>query len=228
MPFYAVRVGRKMGVYRNWSECEAQVKGFSGARYAKFDTMTAARSFLTTKASKMPAAPVKGKITKTPRVTRVLDNRSGGGSHDADEPTEMVALLAGGEARVPTDVLVVYTDGACPANGRAEARGGYGIHFPSDPERDTCGALPLDSPQTSQRAELTAILRALELTQDGAGPLEIRTDSAYSIGCLTRWFQRWERLEWRVDCKNLDLIKSIIECARARPHPVFLVSRRQW
>lgn len=229
MPFYAVRVGRKTGIYQNWSECEVQVKGFSGARYAKFDTIAAARCFLSTAASKAPAASAK-RVVKAPKTTRTLSSRSGKSQDDADmteiAKPEAVALLAGGTAQVPEDALVVYTDGACPANGRAGARAGYGVHFPSDPERDTCGALPPESPQTSQRAELTAILKALELTKELRSPLEIRTDSAYSIGCLTNWFRQWEQREWSVNRKNLDLIRSIIEGGRARSHPVFLVGWR--
>ena len=31
--FYAVKAGRKTGVFTTWEECEIQVKGFSGAEY---------------------------------------------------------------------------------------------------------------------------------------------------------------------------------------------------
>lgn len=44
--FYAVKAGRKTGVFTTWEECEAQVKGFSGAEYKKFDTMKEAETFL--------------------------------------------------------------------------------------------------------------------------------------------------------------------------------------
>ena len=36
MKFYAVRKGRKPGIYSTWSECEAQVKGFPKAEYKSF------------------------------------------------------------------------------------------------------------------------------------------------------------------------------------------------
>ena len=47
--FYAVKAGRKTGVFTTWEECEAQVKGFSGAEYKKFDTMEEANDFLDVK-----------------------------------------------------------------------------------------------------------------------------------------------------------------------------------
>lgn len=44
--FYAVRRGNKIGIYENWKECEAQVKGYSGAEYKKFPTYNEAFSFM--------------------------------------------------------------------------------------------------------------------------------------------------------------------------------------
>lgn len=46
MKFYVVRKGRKPGIYLTWSECEAQVKGFSKAEYKSFNQRTAAESYL--------------------------------------------------------------------------------------------------------------------------------------------------------------------------------------
>jgi len=36
--YYAVFVGRKLGIYRNWKECEEQVLGYRGARYRGYTT----------------------------------------------------------------------------------------------------------------------------------------------------------------------------------------------
>jgi ribonuclease HI len=65
--------------------------------------------------------------------------------------------------------------------------------------------------QTNQRAELTAILRALE-TVDLAQDLEIRTDSKYSIQCVTEWYINWERNGWKTRAgpvKNQDLVQLV-------------------
>ncbi|XP_055934079.1 uncharacterized protein LOC129963622 [Argiope bruennichi] len=43
--FYAVRVGRKPGIYMSWAECEAQVKGFPKASYKKFADLGSAENF---------------------------------------------------------------------------------------------------------------------------------------------------------------------------------------
>lgn len=37
--FYVVWVGKTPGVYRQWSECKAQVEGFENARYKSFESL---------------------------------------------------------------------------------------------------------------------------------------------------------------------------------------------
>lgn len=44
--YYAVKIGRKKGVYESWPECEAQVKGFSNAVYKKFPRYQEALDFI--------------------------------------------------------------------------------------------------------------------------------------------------------------------------------------
>lgn len=46
MAFYAVKIGKKPGIYNSWSECQEQVKGFSGAIYKKFTDEITALEFL--------------------------------------------------------------------------------------------------------------------------------------------------------------------------------------
>lgn len=44
--YYAVKEGRKVGIYDTWAECESQVKGYSGAVYKKFPTYEEAMGFI--------------------------------------------------------------------------------------------------------------------------------------------------------------------------------------
>ncbi|KAH6656733.1 ribonuclease H-like domain-containing protein [Truncatella angustata] len=66
--------------------------------------------------------------------------------------------------------------------------------------------------QTNQRAELTAILRAMQkvsVDQD----IEIVTDSRYSLSCVTEWYKTWEKNDWQTsgkeEVKNKDLVQAI-------------------
>lgn len=49
--YYAVKKGRKPGVYRTWTDCKKQVDGFSGAIYKSFLTKEEAETFAGTKNS---------------------------------------------------------------------------------------------------------------------------------------------------------------------------------
>ena len=44
--YYAVRKGRKTGVFLTWAECQKQVTGFSGAEFKSFGTMAEAQEFV--------------------------------------------------------------------------------------------------------------------------------------------------------------------------------------
>lgn len=66
--------------------------------------------------------------------------------------------------------------------------------------------------QTNQRAELTAILRALQKVPKTQN-LEIITDSNYSINCVTVWYRGWLKNGWKTstsgDVVNKDLVVDI-------------------
>ncbi|MBZ2174615.1 ribonuclease H family protein [Schnuerera sp. xch1] len=44
--YYAVKEGKEIGIYNTWTECELQVKGYSGAIYKKFSTYEEALNFI--------------------------------------------------------------------------------------------------------------------------------------------------------------------------------------
>lgn len=46
MKVYAVRKGRKQGIFLTWKECEAQVKGFPNAEYKSFNNQEDAKKYL--------------------------------------------------------------------------------------------------------------------------------------------------------------------------------------
>ena len=44
--FYAVKNGRKIGVFETWDECKDHVDGFSGAQYKSFQTKEEAKAYI--------------------------------------------------------------------------------------------------------------------------------------------------------------------------------------
>ncbi|MCC0726749.1 RNase H1/viroplasmin domain-containing protein [Clostridioides sp. ZZV14-6045] len=44
--FYAVKVGRKPGIYLTWKECSKQVNKYSGSLFKSFNTLEEAQNFI--------------------------------------------------------------------------------------------------------------------------------------------------------------------------------------
>ena len=44
--YYAVRKGRKTGIFRIWEECKASVSGYPGAEYKSFPVLEQAEEYL--------------------------------------------------------------------------------------------------------------------------------------------------------------------------------------
>ncbi|WP_119325545.1 ribonuclease H family protein [Companilactobacillus musae] len=68
--YYAVRRGKKPGIYLTWPECKAQVDGFAGARYKSFTDRAQAEAFLDGKDSYSKPA---NKTTSKPKVSNIND-----------------------------------------------------------------------------------------------------------------------------------------------------------
>lgn len=75
--------------------------------------------------------------------------------------------------------------------------------------------------QTNQRAELTAIVRALDIAPLNRD-VTIYTDSRYSIDCVTNWYKNWVRNKWMTAknkaVENKDLIMDIRQKIEEREH----------
>lgn len=89
--------------------------------------------------------------------------------------------------------LFVFTDGAASKNGGENCEASWSVYFADQDHRNCSGRVEL-SP-SNQKAELYAILQALQLTADEPD-VTIVTDSKYAIDCLTKWCNSWKRNGW--------------------------------
>ena len=108
------------------------------------------------------------------------------------------------------ETITIYTDGACKNNGKKNAIAGIGVYC----ENVYNISEKIEGRQTNQRAELYAILKALELTKiDDYSTVYIYTDSLYSINCITKWVYGWINNGWldkkKKPVKNKDIIQPI-------------------
>ena len=98
----------------------------------------------------------------------------------------------------------IYTDGACSNNGKPDARAGFGIWFGEKDERNTSESFT--GPQTNNRAELLAIIKALTILRDEIEqrqPIIIYRDSSYSIICCTTYGEKESKKGWETKGKDI-------------------------
>jgi ribonuclease HI len=106
----------------------------------------------------------------------------------------------GREPRPETEAVQLWTDGACTGN---PGPAGAGVLYRHRGEvREVSEYL---GHGTNNIAELTAILRGLQLVEDGSTPVDVMTDSAYCHGLLTK--------AWKAK-KNQELVAELRAEAR--------------
>ena len=112
----------------------------------------------------------------------------------------------------PLAPIRVYTDGSTLANGQAHAIAGVGVYFGPGNKSNLSEHLP-GTKQTNQRAELTAIIRALEVAPKDR-KIIIFSDSNYAINCVTVWCFNWRNNGWlnatKKPVENKDLVSKIV------------------
>ena len=115
--------------------------------------------------------------------------------------------------------MTFYTDGSCVENGKANAKGGYGVvGVDSDDKVVFCRSKRSEN-TTNNREELKAILYVMlnygEKCDDWGQPPVVYSDSAYCVNTFNEWMFGWERKGWiKSDKKtpeNLDLIQAYFD-----------------
>ncbi|XP_031212019.1 ribonuclease H1 isoform X2 [Mastomys coucha] len=159
--FYAVRRGRKTGVFLSWSECRAQVDRFPAARFKKFATEDEAWAFVRNSSSPDSSKGQESAHEKKFQVkTSKRPREPLGDGEEAPEPgskhtrqdTEPAAVLSKDTFSYMGESVVVYTDGCCSSNGRKRARAGIGVYW--GPGHPLNVGVRLPGRQTNQRAEI--------------------------------------------------------------------------
>lgn len=105
-------VGRKPGVYTDWTKVQEAIIGWKGPKYKKFDTRAEAEAFVRTYAK-----------NAVPAVSEA------DGEQQVEEPPAKKAKKTTKTTPSRGNVLVVYTDGSSLGNGRSGASAGVGVFF---------------------------------------------------------------------------------------------------
>lgn len=194
--FYAVRRGRKAGVFLTWDECRAQVDRFPAARFKKFATEEEAWAFVRSASPSDSGEEPQVKASK--RLHEPLDEgeKAEPCAKHVRQSTEPPPPVSKDSFSYMGDSVVVYTDGCCSSNGRKRARAGIGVYW--GPGHPLNVGIRLPGRQTNQRAEIRAACKAIEQAKaQDITKLVLYTDSMFTINGITSWVRGWKRNGWR-------------------------------
>lgn len=117
------------------------------------------------------------------------------------------------------DMIGLYIDGACRANGTPWAKAGIGIYFGPRSKQNHYQQFPSSWTHTSQRAEIYAAIMALRIIDNditektSIDTFVIVSDSAYLVNSITEYIYRWRNNGWITstgkDVANQDLWENL-------------------
>ncbi|HIE91076.1 MAG: ribonuclease HI [Methylophilaceae bacterium] len=95
-----------------------------------------------------------------------------------------------------TEIVEIYTDGACKGNPGA---GGWGAWFYyNGHEKSIFGG---EESTTNNRMEMVAVIKALE-TLKRSSKVKLYTDSSYVQKGMTEWLVGWKARNWKTAAKK--------------------------
>lgn len=171
--YYAVAAGKVPGIYTQWfgpKGAEIQVRGFAGARYKGFSSLSEAKQFIETAS----ASPHNHHASQK-RSSRKRRMGAEASTHRIDENGK----------------VVIYTDGGALNN---PGPGGYGVVITNKGKsKELSKGFRLT---TNNRMELLACIEGLKAVPTGE-TIVLYSDSKYVVDGITKgWAKRWRDNGW--------------------------------
>lgn len=90
--------------------------------------------------------------------------------------------------------IIIYCDGGCRGNGKANNVGGWGVYLTyKDSIKELYGSA---KGTTNNIMELTACIEGLRALKKYDIPVEVMVDSAYVLNGITNWIYNWMKKGW--------------------------------
>ncbi|GHV98230.1 ribonuclease H [Lactobacillus nasalidis] len=198
MKFYAVKKGRRPGIYHSWPAAEEQVKGFSGAEYKSFSQAMDALDYL----QMDPEDSLRALQGGEDKLQSALAKIKQGTGVQAPKPE---SASAGKYA------AHIFTDGGCRSNGthkgghvQADDKAAWAYLIEYDGQKLSASGGRLGA--TNNEMEMTAFLQSLRKLEElglNGQPLLFSLDSQYVIKAVSdtsqgpAWIKGWQRRGWK-------------------------------
>ena len=183
--FYVVWVGKKTGVFTDWSVVQPLVAGYPGAKHKSYPSMEDAKKAFDSGAPAARLASSKPGTKKKPQEF-VLDK-----AYD----------------------IHIFSDGACDPNP-GEAGSGVAVYEQGLLSELWYGCYePLGTNNTAELNALYMALQIAEKMLSPGRRIQILSDSSYSVNAMTKWSIGWEKNGWtrkgNQELANKELIASM-------------------
>jgi len=214
MPFYAIK---GVGIFAAWDDAKKHIIGVKGAKHKKFESVEEAATFAGVVGQVIVPGTTPAIAKDGKQIVFVVSGKNMP-KRDINEYAQQLAAAAAAPLQPkidrgpqPNAYVLVYTDGGCRGDSA-----GSGVYWADEKLQhlNVCEKLTA-APITAQRAELLAILRAVETRIkhadefNGRG-IHIHTDSEYSFNTFTHHAAKWRASGWvkanGSPPANLDLI----------------------
>ena len=109
-----------------------------------------------------------------------------------------------------TNIIKVFTDGACSNNGKKSAKAGIGIYFGKDDTRNVSERIT--GKQSNNTAELKAIIKVYEILKDDIDQkriIHIYSDSIYAIRACGEYGLKMYKKNWKNNNKKTKELEYI-------------------
>ncbi|OWA51828.1 putative Ribonuclease H1 [Hypsibius exemplaris] len=182
MPFYAVKTGKKPGVYKTWGDCQSQTVGFNGAQFKKFDTQAEAEDFVRGGAKVSPA-----------KIGATTSKRGAAAAHEPEDRTSPKRKLkpAGVTGKNQANV---YVEGVCYIKGKS----GVGVFWGDGSNRNISEELIIDGVPSMNRSAVQAAVRALKQAKElNLSKVTINSSNSFLVQSMTQWVPKWINNGWK-------------------------------
>ncbi|EEU20935.1 ribonuclease H family protein [Lactobacillus mulieris] len=231
MKFYAVKKGRKIGIFRTWDECKEQVNGFSGAEYKSFSNILEASQYLDLSEDQKRAIMKPSEDNLTAAVEKIKAQSK----VMAEKKTSMKKQTTASKSDYSQYEVVVFTDGGCRNHGNVK-----GGHVQEDDKAAWAYLIEHEGNRiskaggefgaTNNKMELTGLIEAMKrilaLKLNNKKTIFV-LDSRYVLRPITeKWIWSWRNNGWKRskgELKNKELWQEL-----SRLLPQFKNAEFEW
>lgn len=206
MKFYAVKKGRKPGIYRTWDEAKKQVDGFSGAEYKSFSQITDATDYLNWNKETQGAEIQKDEDTLQNAIKKIVTASAKTPKKHQDQLKKVTGSSTAHKQADNDYFATIYTDGGTRNTGvykgghvkkTDKAAWAYRIEWGDQEVHGAGGEYGATNNKMEQTGFINALKKLIELGFNEQKLLFV-LDSQYVLNAINKgWLKGWKKRGWK-------------------------------